>query len=133
MSLYPSFYPREGEVYKTFVHSVDLCWNMEEKNVTGNQIFENAVFWKGCEMYYVYFHGTNTGLKRNNLHTNKWRVQWGSSLVAQLVKDPALSLLWCWLNPWSGKSICYVNHHPQEKSTLWSHIKKIVFLIELWK
>ena len=31
----------------------------------------------------------------------KMLITW-SSLVAQRVKDPALSLLWCWLLPWWG-------------------------------
>ena len=35
-----------------------------------------------------------------------FKTWWGSSLVAQLVKDPALSLLWLGLLLWRGFSSC---------------------------
>ena len=50
------------------------------------------------------FFGTKQGIKA------KFR----SCLVAQWVKDPALSLLWCRLDPWPGNSACH-RHGQKEK------------------
>ena len=50
------------------------------------------------------FFGTKQGIKA------KFR----SCLVAQWVKDPALSLLWCRFDPWPGNSACH-RHGQKEK------------------
>ena len=47
----------------------------------------------------------------------------GSSLVAQWVKDPALSLLWLWLQLWHGfdpwpRNFCMPQAQPERKNEL---------------
>ena len=57
---------------------------------------------------------------------------WGwSSLVAQCVKDPALSLLWHSFNPWPGENFCMLEVWPlpakkrpkRQENDGWGHIE----------